>query len=65
MYEVVLKVNMQALFKQTHLHIAKNRCFLVHMTLLKGFNFDFEMFSAMEFFVSLSFTRVIEPIWLE
>ena len=35
------------------------------MTLLKGFNFDLEMFSAMEFFVSLSFTDVTEPIWLE
>ena len=56
---------MQALFKQTHPHITKNRCFLVHMTLLKGFNFDLEMFSDVEFFVSLSFTGVIEPIWLE
>ena len=56
---------MQALFKQTHPHINKNRCFLVYMTLLKGFNFDLEMFSAVEFFVSLSFTGVIEPIWLE
>ena len=56
---------MWALFKQTHPHIAKNCCFLVHMTLLKGFNFDVEIFSALEFFVSLSFTGVIEPIWLE
>ena len=56
---------MKVLFKQTPPHMTKHRCFLVHMTLLKGFNFDLEMFSAMEFFVSLSFTGVIEPIWLE
>ena len=56
---------MYALFKQAHPHIAKNCCFQVHMTLLKGFNFDLEIISAIEFFVSLSFTGVIEPIWLE
>ena len=50
---------------QAYPYIVPIHCFIIHFRLLRAFNFNLELFCTLNFFVSLSFTGVIELIWLE